>query len=309
MPACWRHGATRSTTSLSAGRPASRRRPAASAGRVEPERVPGLGAHRGPVQGGDRTAQRDADVAGVAQLAVRGGDGDPGGVPRADLVGEAGAGVGLVDDDRHTQALGGEIAGQGHVTAEADDRVGLGALQDLLGGLDRAAQPARGRRSVRGWACAERDRWDQRQGVAPLGNEPGLEAAFGAQGRDPHAGVLPAQGVREGERGLDVAGGPPTGEYDMHRNSPLSGRTRRRGTPSHRVPSPGAPIGHRSPRPRFLPKRGCRNESAARAPVRRVRRRSAVRWRTWSATGRNPRRRTAGGGRRRSAAGRAPHRC
>jgi hypothetical protein len=45
---------------------------------VEPERRAGLGPGGRPVQGGDGAAQRDADVAGVPQLAVRRGDGDLG---------------------------------------------------------------------------------------------------------------------------------------------------------------------------------------------------------------------------------------
>ncbi len=200
---------------------------------VEAEGVPGLGADRGPVQGGDGAAQRDADVARVAQLAVGGGDGDRVGVPGADLVGQARAGVGLVDDDRHAEPLGGEVAGQRDVAAEADDAVGLGALQDLLGGLDGAAQPPGDGDQFGGGPAGQRYGRDQRQFVAALGHEPGLQALLGAECGDPHGRVLPAQGIGERERRLDVAGGPPTGEYDMHRNSPLSGRPPS-GVPSHR---------------------------------------------------------------------------
>src|SRR5581483_3221935 len=89
-----------------------------------------------------------------------------------------------------------------------------------------------------GGLAGQRHGRDERQLVAALGYQPGLQTPYGAERRDADRGVVPAKGVREGERRLDVAGGPPAGENDMHEiHRSLRGRARlspvmvRRGSP------------------------------------------------------------------------------
>ena len=75
-----------------------------------------------------------------AARAVDGG-GDPRGEPGADLVGQPGAGVGLVHDDRHA-AAGGQVGGQRNVAAETDDDVRVDLGEHLAGPRAPPTAPA-----------------------------------------------------------------------------------------------------------------------------------------------------------------------
>jgi len=100
----------------------------------------GLVAHAEPVERGDLPAQRDADHLGVRERGVGGGHRDVLGEPRAQAVGQAGPWVRLVHDDRDLAAPRGEVAGGRHVAAEADQHVGLGAVEDARRRVDRTGE-------------------------------------------------------------------------------------------------------------------------------------------------------------------------
>ena len=128
------HGGVDRARALRAAGHQQRRR-----GRVQPEelRAPARAAPAGPA----------AVIAGRSGMPItsafgrpesRHGDGDPLREPRADLVGQADPGVGLVHDDRHPAARG-EVGGQRDVAAEADHDVRADPVEHLAGLLDRAA--------------------------------------------------------------------------------------------------------------------------------------------------------------------------
>ena len=176
----------------------------------------GLGAQRGPVEGGDHPADRQADVARVAQRGVGEARRDVPGEPDAELVGDARQRVALVHDQRQPAAPGGEVGRHRDVAAEPDDHVGADPVDHLERGLDRAAQPGRDPgRSALG-RRGSRHRRDQLERVARLGDDPGLQAARGAQRGHLDARLETAQRVGGGEQRGGVPRGAPAGEKYLH---------------------------------------------------------------------------------------------
>ena len=185
--------------------------------RPEPEVRPGLVGQGQPVQAGDLVAQRDPDIGGMRQLGVGLAGEHVRGKPRAEPVGQPGPGVGLVHHDRHVVAPGGQVTWRGHIAAEPHEHVRAGPVEHPRRGTHRGAAPARHPEQLRGQLAGQRNRRDQRQLVAPQGNQPGLQATLGPQAHDAELRVSPAQRIGEGQRRLDMARGPPAREYDAHR--------------------------------------------------------------------------------------------
>ncbi len=185
---------------------------------AEPEVGAGGVAESQPVQAGDLAADRDADVAGVGQPDAGLAGEHPGGQPGADPVGQAGLAVGLVHHDRHAAAPGGQVAGGGHVPAEAGQHVGPDLVEDLGDGADRAGHPARHRQQLGGQRPGQRHRRDQRQVIAAPGDQRGLQAALGAQAGDRDLRIGPPQRVGQRERGLDMTAGAAARDDYAHRH-------------------------------------------------------------------------------------------
>ena len=135
---------------------------------------------------------------------------------RPQAVGQAGAGVLLVDDDRHAGLPGGQVGGGGDVSAEADDDVGLHGLDGLGGCADRFSQPVRQTQQVPAGASRQGDPGNQGQLEAGLGNQAVLQPLGGPQDEDLRAGVTSQrrvlQGRGRGQQRVDVAGGASTGQ-------------------------------------------------------------------------------------------------
>ena len=180
-------------------------------------------------QGGDGRAQRQSCDLGAALGGLETGRGEgqgdglgPGG---AQPVGQAWAGVLLMDDDRNPGLPGGQVSGGRHVAAEADDDVGLDLLNGLSSRADRLAQPVRQTQQVTTGAPRQRDSGDQGQLQAGLGHEPLLQSLGGPQDEDLRAGVTAQgrvpQGRSRGQQRVDVAGGAPAGQQHPQRPGPL----------------------------------------------------------------------------------------
>ena len=194
-------------------------------GRVgEPEPLPRLGPRAAPVERRDLAPQRHPGDGGVRQPGAGEGDPDTGGEAGAEPVGQAGPGVLLVDDDRRAAAPGSEVGRGRDVAAEADDDLGAGAVDGVLGGTHRAAQVGRQPQQVTGGTPRERHLGHLEQRVAALGHEPRLQPGGGAQGGDDHVGVAAAQAVGQGEQRRDVPGGAATREE--HRPGARRGHAR-----------------------------------------------------------------------------------
>ena len=78
---------------------------------------------------------------------------------------------------------GGEVGRHRDVAAEADDDVGADPVDDLQGGLDRAAQPGRDPGQVGVGAARQRHRRDQLERVAGLGDDPAPRDRGGCRAR------------------------------------------------------------------------------------------------------------------------------
>jgi hypothetical protein len=148
----------------------------------QPEELQRLGAPGGRSRG-DHPAQRHAEVASAAEPAVRRAGGDPVRHPRPDAVGQAGAHVRLVHDDRHAAAARGEVGGQRDVAAEADDDV----RRDLVEHLDRPAhrpgEPGGHGEHVHRGLARQRHGRDQLERVAAGRDELGVQAPWWCRGR------------------------------------------------------------------------------------------------------------------------------
>ena len=114
----------------------------------------------------------------------------------AGLVGQAGHGVLLVEDDRHPAPAGGEVGRHRDVAAEADDDVGAGPVEHAGGFADGAAQPDGDLEQVGAGPARQRHRRDQLEGVAGLGDDAVLEAARRAEAGDLDARARAGAGRR-----------------------------------------------------------------------------------------------------------------
>ena len=187
--------------------------------RVEPEVCARRSTLLGAIQRDDRGAHRHAHV---RRAGDRPGDslGHPRGEARSEFVGHACARIGLVDDDRHTRRSRGEVGGGGDVSAEAHDDIGLLLREDPAhlahGSRDAGCDKEQVLRRL-----ARHGHGGQRaQAASALGHEPGFQADRAADEDDLGGGILRGEGVREGERGLDVPRRASGGEQDLHRITP-----------------------------------------------------------------------------------------
>ena len=213
--------------------PLQARDPLVDVGR--PERAAKDEQHRLPLAHAERGAARlaarrdDAPAHGVAgelhpargtPLALEDGaggrhrDAHGGGVGRERLVGQARHRVLLVEHVGHAEAVAAVEQGHLHVGAEAHGNVG-GALAreeraDLALRAPHAHERARERPGARAVEAAHDDR-DQLE--AGLGDEAPLE--LGRLPEEAHVVAALAQLLREGERGVDVAGGSAGSDGDL----------------------------------------------------------------------------------------------
>jgi hypothetical protein len=134
---------------------------------------------------------------------------------------------------------GGQIGRAGHEAAEPDQHVGPLPAQHVGGGVDGSLQPAGHAQQVAARAARDRHRRDQRELVAAGRDDPGVQPALGAQRGDLGVGKPPAQRVGEREGRLDVAGGPASGNDDVHGTYlAVRGRLRRGRANDSSMPSP-----------------------------------------------------------------------
>ena len=142
-----------------------------------------------------------------------------------DLVGDAGAGVGFVDHHRNAPApqrpaARGQVGRQRDVAAEADHHVGVRRRRAPRGSPGSARRTRDGSRSqVAVGFARQRHRRDEFEVVAAFGDQPGLQAARGAQRGDPDPRIQRGQRVGDRHRGFDMAGGAATGENDRERSA------------------------------------------------------------------------------------------
>ena len=181
----------------------------------EAQGCPRLGAFSGSVQGRDRPAQRDADALRAGQRAGH-RLGDVRGEARAHTVGQSGAGVGLVDDQRCPRPTGSEVGRQRDVPTEADHDIGADVGQDLLGLTQCVTDPTGERHEVSRRPAGQGDGGDHPKLIAAGRHKAPLEALLGAQGGDADLGIATAQGVGEVQGGFDVPRGATSGQHDVH---------------------------------------------------------------------------------------------
>ena len=160
---------------------------------VESEMLPGLFAHGGPVHAGDGRPQWHADHLGATQTGSRHRGEHPSGGARADPIGQSGAGVGLVDDDRHRSrtpatAPRRQIGRDGDITAESNHHVGAGIIEHGSG--------------------------HQSQRITPVGHQSALQSARGAQCSDSQRRIQCDQGIGNGHRRFNMPGGATAGQHD-----------------------------------------------------------------------------------------------
>jgi hypothetical protein len=120
---------------------------------------------------------------------------------RTELVGQAGAGVLLVDDDRYAASSGREVGGRRHVATETHDHLGVHrgdrGVRRGHGAAERTREPEQvGRRAAR-----HRHLGDEREVVAAGRDQARLEALRRAQRDDPHVGLAPSQAVGKSQQG------------------------------------------------------------------------------------------------------------
>ena len=187
--------------------------------RAEPEVGPGLVADGQPVQLGDLAPDRDAEVLPVPELGVGMPGEDVRGEPGAQPVGQARPRVRLVHDDRHPAPPGRQVGGGRDVPAEADEHLGPGPVQHAGGRVDGARQPAGHGQQLRRHAARHGHGRDELERVSAQRDQPGLQAALGAQARHLDVRVGPPQGVRHRESWFDVSGGPAAGKQYPHDSS------------------------------------------------------------------------------------------
>ena len=183
-----------------------------------PKVRPRLVAQRGPVERGDHPADRQPDVRARARSGVSGKLVATWSVNRApSLFAMPGSALPSCTTIGTLPPAGREVGRHRDVAAEADHHVGADPVDDLQGGLDRAAQPGRDPEQVGARAARQRHRRDQLERVARLGDDPALEPARGAERGDLDAGVETAQGVGGGEQRGGVPRRSAPGQQDLHR--------------------------------------------------------------------------------------------
>ncbi len=137
---------------------------------------------------------------------------------RPEPVGEAGAGVLLVDHHGHPAAARREVGGRRDVAAEADDDVHP-LVDRRLRRRDRVAEPAGQAQEVDGGAPGQRHARQDAQVQAVRRHEVRLEPLRRAQHREPGVRVPAADLVRDGEQRVDVARRAAAGQQDVQRLS------------------------------------------------------------------------------------------
>ena len=229
---------------------------------VEPERAPRLGPGGGAIESGDAAADGQPGVGGVPQRGVREARRDVAGQPGTEAIRQARKGVALVHDQRQPTPPGRQVGRHGDVAAEADHDVGPHPVEDLAGGPDRRAQPARHPQQVDRGPAWQRHRRHQLERVARLRHHPGLQPAGRAQRGDLDVVDQAAQRVGRGQQRVGVSGGAPAGEQDAdgHRRPPRAWVPRRRGSRSRRcrrcarsaARAPGSVVANASSMPRAI---------------------------------------------------------
>ena len=138
-------------------------------------------------------------------------------VTRAELVGHAGSGVLLMDDDGYAHPVRRGIHRSRGIAAESDHDVRVTRTQDIadLAGL---AHPL-GRKLERGLVGAprERDLFDGVQLIAGAGNKVVLQSYGRADDADGSLGPDTANRIRHGQQRVDMTGGAAACQNDMHR--------------------------------------------------------------------------------------------
>ena len=172
-----------------------------------------------PVKLSDLAPDRDAEVLAVPELGIWVTGEDVGGEPGAKPVGQPRLGVGLVHDDRDLAPPGREVGRCGDVPAEPDEHLGLRPVERGGGRVDGASQPTGHSEQLGRHGPGHRHGRDELQRVAAQRDQPGLQAAFGAQAGHLCAGVNPAQGVGQRQRWFDVTGGPAASKQYPHATS------------------------------------------------------------------------------------------
>jgi len=119
-----------------------------------------------------------------------------------------------VHHDRQPPAPGRQVTGCRDVAAEADEHVGLRAIENGGGRRDGTPHPAGDGQQLLGRLSRQRNGRNQLQLVAARRDDPGLEAALGAQAGDRNARIGTAELIGERHRWLDVATGSATSDDD-----------------------------------------------------------------------------------------------
>ena len=191
-------------------------------GPLEPGGALALGGGALGDQVGHGRTQRQAGHLGAAVGGAqgRGGEGQAhrGGPGGPQPVGQAGAGVLLVDDHRDTGLAGSQVGGGGDVATEPHHHVGPQTPDGLGRGGDRPVEAGGQAQQVHRGTPGHGDPGDQGQLQPGGGDEVGLQPLGGAQDQD--LGVrVPAQGgvtqgVGGGQQGVDVPRRAATREQD-----------------------------------------------------------------------------------------------
>ena len=177
-----------------------------------PSAAQGAVPRRGPDHGRDFAAHGHAHMPGVAQRGAGEGHGHVPAQPRTHPVGQARAGVGLVDDDGDLPPPGGEVHGRADVAAHSHEDVRAGVVEDAPGLLDRAGEAAGQPQQIRGGPARERDAVNGGQ-LEPGGrNQPGLHAGGRSDGEQPGVGARIADGGGDGQQRIDMACRSAAGE-------------------------------------------------------------------------------------------------
>ena len=166
----------------------------------------------GAVQRGDFPAHRHADVPGPAEFRAGEGNGNVAAEAGAYLVGQAGPGVGFMDNDGDVAPPGGEVERRAHVAADAHQDVGFSVVEDFSGLPDRTGQPSREPQQIKGRLARKRHAADGGQFQAGRRNQPGLHPAGRSHGQEAHLRAHFPQRGRYGQEGTDVPRRSAAGE-------------------------------------------------------------------------------------------------